>query len=225
MSCCQLLCYRNVHTSTRVNFSRLVNRLCGIRLQLYHPPPPRVYCLCGMPPAAACLPCTTPSLTNHRSTVSFYSYFAPPSTFECPCLVPPPPALLPSLAPHSRYTPFVDNDDNDDATVCRNILRAPITFPKSCAKKENAKDLVRGLLQRNPGRRLGCGSRGAREILQHPFYETLDWDDLMAKRIKAPWTPKTKGAFDATNFGVYDEEYQVAHFKPDADAAPWDDDF
>mmetsp|Transcript_938 Transcript_938/g.596 ORF Transcript_938/g.596 Transcript_938/m.596 type:complete len:83 (+) Transcript_938:822-1070(+) len=43
---------------------------------------------------------------------------------------------------------------------------------------ENAKNLLEGLLQRNPRQRIGSSSDGADEIKNHPFFADIDWEAL-----------------------------------------------
>jgi len=43
---------------------------------------------------------------------------------------------------------------------------------------EDAKSIVTGLLERKVNSRLGCGSTGAAEIKEHPFFAGLDWQKV-----------------------------------------------
>lgn len=52
-----------------------------------------------------------------------------------------------------------------------------------------AVDLISSLLQKDPQRRLGCGSEGAEEIKYHPFFDGMDWQALLEKRIEVPRPP------------------------------------
>lgn len=49
-----------------------------------------------------------------------------------------------------------------------------------------AKDLIVHLLNRNPSRRLGAGPEGAQEIKRHPFFASINWDDVKHRRITVP---------------------------------------
>jgi len=40
---------------------------------------------------------------------------------------------------------------------------------------------------------------GAEEIKQHPFFNSINWDKLLAKQITPPFLPKTEGTRDTTN--------------------------
>ncbi|KAG2565451.1 phototropin-2-like isoform X3 [Panicum virgatum] len=55
-----------------------------------------------------------------------------------------------------------------------NILHKDLTFPSSIPVSLAAKQLIHGLLQRDPSSRLGS-SAGANDIKQHPFFEDIYW--------------------------------------------------
>ncbi|KAK9734536.1 hypothetical protein RND81_04G146500 [Saponaria officinalis] len=55
-----------------------------------------------------------------------------------------------------------------------NVVSQPLRFPDSPLVSFHAKDLIRGLLMKQPENRLGF-VRGATEIKQHPFFEGLNW--------------------------------------------------
>ena len=46
---------------------------------------------------------------------------------------------------------------------------------------EEVKDLIIGLLNRNPRKRLGSspGEMGANEIMRHPFFAKINWELLL----------------------------------------------
>uniref|UniRef100_A0A672S7F7 Serine/threonine-protein kinase N2-like n=1 Tax=Sinocyclocheilus grahami TaxID=75366 RepID=A0A672S7F7_SINGR len=60
------------------------------------------------------------------------------------------------------------------------------------------------LLRRNPERRLGAGERDAEEVKRHPFFRSIDWAALLAKKIRPPFVPTIKGCEDVSNF---DDEF------------------
>ncbi|KAL4086442.1 hypothetical protein PRIC1_014146 [Phytophthora ramorum] len=55
-----------------------------------------------------------------------------------------------------------------------------------------ATDFLQRLLVKNPRQRLGCGADGALEIMGHPWFEGLDWDALLNRRVEPPFKPVTK---------------------------------
>ena len=52
-----------------------------------------------------------------------------------------------------------------------------------------AYDLVKRLLRPKPERRLGCKTSGARSVMGHPWFETLDWQGLRARQLRSPFVP------------------------------------
>ncbi|XP_047946127.1 serine/threonine-protein kinase D6PKL2-like [Salvia hispanica] len=55
-----------------------------------------------------------------------------------------------------------------------NVVGQPLRFPESPVVSFPARDLIRGLLVKEPQHRLGF-KRGATEIKQHPFFEGVNW--------------------------------------------------
>lgn len=55
-----------------------------------------------------------------------------------------------------------------------NVVGQPLKFPESPATSYASRDLIRGLLVKEPQHRLGV-KRGAAEIKQHPFFEGVNW--------------------------------------------------
>ncbi|MED6183345.1 hypothetical protein PIB30_037072 [Stylosanthes scabra] len=67
------------------------------------------------------------------------------------------------------YTPFAAA--SNDVTL-RNIIKKPLGFPTAAASstlEQHARDLIRGLLHKDPTRRLGS-KRGAADVKNHPFF-------------------------------------------------------
>ena len=57
-----------------------------------------------------------------------------------------------------------------------------------------AADFINKCLQRKPGNRLGLN--GPTEVKQHIWLRDYDWDELLAKRIDAPFKPEKSDNFD-----------------------------
>lgn len=55
-----------------------------------------------------------------------------------------------------------------------NVVGQPLRFPEAPTVSFGARDLIRGLLVKEPHHRLGF-KRGATEIKQHPFFEGVNW--------------------------------------------------
>jgi len=82
-----------------------------------------------------------------------------------------------------------------------NILNGPLQFPVFLS--EDAKDLMKKLLNKNPLKRLGAEG-GAQEIRSHPWFKDVDWDAVAEKRTFPPDRPEKRvrkiGSTDLTLF-------------------------
>jgi cGMP-dependent protein kinase len=79
-------------------------------------------------------------------------------------------------------------ETEDQLDLFREILEAPLSFPKYI-NDEAALSLVSGLLERTPELRLGASTRGAKEIKEHVYYMSFDWDSVVGRVTPAPWKP------------------------------------
>jgi serine/threonine protein kinase len=69
--------------------------------------------------------------------------------------------------------------------VFDNILFSDLRFPSSVQLSPEAKDLISRLLTKDAAKRI----KGA-EVKAHPFWQGIDFDDVMAKRVAPPsWVP------------------------------------
>lgn len=76
------------------------------------------------------------------------------------------------------------------------LRSAELTFPPHVSQE--ARQLISGLLDRDPLTRLGVDSaagKGADRIRAQPFFAPVDWAGLLAKRVPAPFDP----CFNAKN--------------------------
>ena len=83
------------------------------------------------------------------------------------------------------------------------IKNNPVKFPKRITLSEDAKDVIRKLLEKNPKKRLGAHN-GIEEIKKHPFFASIDFDLIIEKKIKAPFIPELTNDTDVQYF---DEEF------------------
>uniref|UniRef100_A0A8C7FVV7 Ribosomal protein S6 kinase alpha-5 n=1 Tax=Oncorhynchus kisutch TaxID=8019 RepID=A0A8C7FVV7_ONCKI len=96
-------------------------------------------------------------------------------------------------------SPFtVDGDDNSHTDIAKRISKKDPPFPKDMGPL--AKDLIQGLLIKDPKKRLGSGPDGAENVKKHPFYQKINWEDLAAKRVPAPFKPVIRDELDVSNF-------------------------
>ena len=76
-----------------------------------------------------------------------------------------------------------DTGDDNAATLDREPdLSAPALSPAAVS-------LLRGLLQKDPRDRLGCGTSGADEIMAHPFFAGVDWVAMAHKQLPPVFRP------------------------------------
>ncbi|KAG8472528.1 hypothetical protein CXB51_034445 [Gossypium anomalum] len=68
-----------------------------------------------------------------------------------------------------------------------NVVGQPLRFPESPVVSFSARDLIRGLLVKEPQQRLAY-KRGATEIKQHPFFEGVNW--ALIRCASPPEVPK-----------------------------------
>lgn len=78
-----------------------------------------------------------------------------------------------------------------------NILNKTLNLERSMS--QTARDLLGGLLQKDQNQRLGSGKDDFEDIKVHPFFKTIDWDDLINKRIPPPYRPNLNGVMDLNN--------------------------
>ncbi|KAI5068276.1 hypothetical protein GOP47_0016621 [Adiantum capillus-veneris] len=69
-----------------------------------------------------------------------------------------------------------------------NVVGHPLRFPEAPVVSYAARDLISGLLVKDPQHRLGY-KRGATEIKQHPFFEGVNW--ALIRSMAPPEIPRT----------------------------------
>lgn len=85
------------------------------------------------------------------------------------------------------------------------ILHDPIKFSSNVAVSDQAKDFIRKLLERNVMDRLGSSATGPQDVLNHPFFASLDMNQVQQRTVKPEFIPpRQKNDADARNF---DEEF------------------
>ncbi|XP_077477863.1 ribosomal protein S6 kinase alpha-5 isoform X1 [Stigmatopora argus] len=98
-------------------------------------------------------------------------------------------------------SPFtIDGDENSHTDIARRILKKDPPFPKEM--KPQAKDIIKRLLTKDPKKRLGSGPNGVDDVKKHPFYQKINWEDLAAKKVPAPFKPVIRDELDVSNFAA-----------------------
>ena len=73
-------------------------------------------------------------------------------------------------------------EEDDEKKLFMRIMKGNIEFPADF--DENAMDLIQSLLQVNPTKRLG--ESGVTQIKNHPFFASLNWEEMMRNQKKGP---------------------------------------
>ncbi|XP_050668253.1 atypical protein kinase C isoform X6 [Leptidea sinapis] len=105
-------------------------------------------------------------------------------------------------------------DQNTEDYLFQVILEKTIRIPRSLSVK--AASVLKGFLNKNPVERLGCGENGFLDIVNHPFFKSIEWEMLEQKQVVPPFKPRLEGERDLANFPPEFTEEPV-HLTPDND--------
>ncbi|XP_071442036.1 RAC-beta serine/threonine-protein kinase B [Hetaerina americana] len=78
------------------------------------------------------------------------------------------------------------------------IVTENVKFPKTVSAE--ARDMLAGLLVKDPKNRLGGGIEDAQEIMRHPFFNSINWNDLLQAKITPPFKPQVTSDTDTCYF-------------------------
>ncbi|ELK30306.1 RAC-beta serine/threonine-protein kinase [Myotis davidii] len=82
------------------------------------------------------------------------------------------------------------------------ILMEEIRFPRTLSPE--AKSLLAGLLKKDPKQRLGGGPSDAKEVMEHRFFLSINWQDVVQKKLPPPFKPQVTSEVDTRYF---DDEF------------------
>ncbi|XP_045774839.1 atypical protein kinase C isoform X4 [Maniola jurtina] len=105
-------------------------------------------------------------------------------------------------------------DQNTEDYLFQVILEKTIRIPRSLSVK--AASVLKGFLNKNPAERLGCSENGFLDIVNHPFFKSIDWEMLEQKQVVPPFKPRLEGERDLANFPPEFTDEPV-HLTPDND--------
>jgi serine/threonine protein kinase len=86
----------------------------------------------------------------------------------------------------------------DQSALFKAIVKGEFRMPKFVS--HDAINIISGLLQRHPSRRLGTIGKGIDDLLDHDWFRSVDHDRLLLKELPAPYIPTIENPFDALNF-------------------------
>ena len=85
------------------------------------------------------------------------------------------------------YPPF---QDDDPMNIYRKIINTKPRYPEGFDSK--CKSLVKHLLRRDLSKRFGNLKNGADDLKKHRFFEDINYQDLLERKLKTPYTPDIK---------------------------------
>lgn len=91
----------------------------------------------------------------------------------------------------------------DQVSLFKRIVQVKYSFPPGGLVNDLAQDLIQRLIVRRQANRFGCLARGEEDIRDHVWFNVIDVNKLLAKKIPAPWIPKIKDPLDASHFDSY----------------------
>ena len=91
--------------------------------------------------------------------------------------------------------PFYSTNVNE---MYNKIQHGVLRFPPFLS--DDCKNVIIGLLNRDPSKRLGASERDVEDIKQMPFFNKMPWDTLMRKEIESPYKQHCLSSEEAANF-------------------------
>jgi serine/threonine protein kinase len=100
------------------------------------------------------------------------------------------------------YPPFYSDSRSE---TCRKILSfdESLVFPREAGVSPAAQELIQGLLQERSTR---LGANGAAEIMEHRFFDGIDWERLRSPGNApfVPFVPHVASSTDARHFALFE---------------------
>uniref|UniRef100_A0A3B1JD61 Protein kinase C n=1 Tax=Astyanax mexicanus TaxID=7994 RepID=A0A3B1JD61_ASTMX len=99
----------------------------------------------------------------------------------------------------SGHAPFEAETEDE---LFESILRDEVIY--SSWLSNEAEDILKGFLTKDPSCRLGCTERdgGEKAIAAHMFFKDLDWEKLKKRELEPPFKPRIKSFEDVNNFDL-----------------------
>lgn len=96
--------------------------------------------------------------------------------------------------------------------IFQNIVASEKTlaFPSKNDPQHTA--ICKKLLSENPAFRLGNLSGGVNDIINDPFFSTVDWEAIARRQLKSPYQPNIGNALDSSHFDEYDEDDNIPEY-------------
>ncbi|KAL3650364.1 Serine/threonine-protein kinase AtPK2/AtPK19 [Castilleja foliolosa] len=82
--------------------------------------------------------------------------------------------------------------------IQQRILKDKVKLPSFLSS--DAHTLIKGLLQKEANRRLGCGPGGSNELKGHKWFKSINWKKLEAREVRPSFLPEVSGELCVANF-------------------------
>ncbi|KAM7526598.1 hypothetical protein LguiA_016500 [Lonicera macranthoides] len=82
--------------------------------------------------------------------------------------------------------------------IQQKIIKDKIKLPAFLSSE--AHSLLKGLLQKDPGKRLGSGPTGSEDVKRHKWFKPINWKKLEAREIQPSFCPEVAGKQCIANF-------------------------
>lgn len=102
--------------------------------------------------------------------------------------------------------------DQNPMRIYEQIVQGHIRFPVPSSSHHGrqslhiprvARDFILALCKTDPSERLGHIAGGSKRVMQHPFFDGVNWDDIYYRRRRGPIIPRVEWEGDAGNFDEY----------------------
>jgi len=105
--------------------------------------------------------------------------------------------------------------DEDPLNIYHKILAGKMYFPRTMNK--DAKHLIKKLNTQNLAKRYGNLKDGDKDVLNHPWFKSLDFAKLEKQSLTAPYKPDMKDEHDTSNFTEVPDSVEIPATIADAD--------
>jgi serine/threonine protein kinase len=120
-----------------------------------------------------------------------------------------PPAPIHELDSLYNQLAMIENISDDDARRLRKdieefeTIMAPIVYPIFVS--DEALNFMERLMTRKLSERIGCGADGVMEIKNDPFFQGIDFDQLLELKIPPPFLPEVPDVPEKAAFPDFEE--------------------
>ncbi|SCP06065.1 cGMP-dependent protein kinase, putative [Plasmodium ovale] len=115
------------------------------------------------------------------------------------------------------------NDEEDQLEIFRDILTGQLTFPDYVTDNDST-NLMKRLLCRLPQGRIGCSINGFKDIKEHAFFSTFNWDKLAGRLLDPPLVSKGETYAEDIDMKQIEQEGDISEGCDNEGDATFDDD-